>query len=64
MERTDEGVLRAVRRLLGDATEFTENERAERNVESAIELLEALETGEGVAPAERNAPAASAPGEE
>lgn len=42
-----EGAIRAAKRLLVDATEFTENDRAERNVQSAIELLEAAgESGE------------------
>jgi len=45
-EGTEEAIA-AAKRLLVDATEFTENGRAERNVESAIELLEAAGASEG-----------------
>jgi hypothetical protein len=47
MPEGTEGAIAAAKRLLVDATEFTENERAERNVESAIELLEAAGESSG-----------------
>ncbi|MFC7175955.1 hypothetical protein [Halosegnis marinus] len=63
MSRGHDGVIRAARRLLSDATEFTENERAERNVESAIDLLDALEEETPAAEADGEA-AVVAPGED
>ena len=53
----DSGGVLAARRLLVDALEFTEDERAERNVEAALGLLDARETGARTNGSRRRRPA-------
>ncbi|MFB6119116.1 hypothetical protein [Halosegnis sp.] len=43
MQDGEDVVVLAARRLLAETLDFTENERAERNVEAALGLLDARE---------------------